>query len=71
MNLTNNPQINKVIKDLRRLSGFAAFHLRKTPSIREKALTAGQEVLINLTMLDLKDQEITDIVSDASDYMDM
>jgi hypothetical protein len=70
MNLTNNPQIFKAVKDLKRLSGFAAYDLRKTPSIREKALSTGQGILINLTMLDLKDQEVADMVADTSDYMD-
>ena len=80
MNLTNNPQIKKVVLDLKRLSEFAAYHLRKRDDVRKKALTAGQEVLINLTMLDLKDQnltmldlkdqEVSDMVADASDYMD-
>ena len=71
MNMTDNPQINKVVKDLRRLHGFAAWGLRKRPQIREKALSAGKEVLLNLTMLNLKDQEVSDMVSDAADYMDM
>ncbi len=70
MNMTDNPQINKVIKDLRRLYGFAAWGLRKRHTIREKALSAGKEVLLNLTMLNLKDQEVSDMVADASDYMD-
>ncbi len=30
MNLTGNPEITKVVKDLNRLSGFAAYHLRKS-----------------------------------------
>jgi len=71
MNLTGNPEIAKVVKDLNRLSGFAAYHLRKSDAIRAQALTAGQQMLVNLTMLDLKDQEVSDMVTDASDYMDM
>jgi hypothetical protein len=71
MNLTNNSDINKVVKDLKRLAGFVPYHLRKNEVIRSAALSAGQEILINLTMLDLKDQEVTDMVSDTSDYMDM
>jgi hypothetical protein len=71
MNLTNNSDINKVVKDLKRLAGFVPYHLRKNDVIRSQALSAGQEILINLTMLDLKDQEVTDMVSDTSDYMDM
>lgn len=73
MNLTDNPQIKGVVKDLRRLAGFSAHHLRKKgrADVREKALSAGQEILINLTMLDLKDQEVTSMVADAGDYMDM
>ncbi len=71
MNITNNPQINKVVTDLNRLSGFAAWGLRKRWDIRNRALSAGKEVLINLTMLDLKDQEVSNMVADTSDYMDM
>lgn len=72
MNLTHNPQVKKVVLDLNRLAGFSAHHLRgKRTNIREKAKAAGQEVLINLTMLDLKDQEVTGMVADASDYMDL
>lgn len=71
MNLTENPEIHKVIKDLNRLSGFAAYHLRRSDNIRAQALTAGQQMLVNLTMLDLEDQEVSDMVTDASDYMDM
>src|SRR6266446_5508483 len=67
MNMTNNPQINKVVLDLKRLSGFAAWALRKRTGIRNQALSAGKEVLINLTMLDLKDQEVSDMVADTSD----
>ena len=70
MNLTENPQIKKVIKDLNRLSGFAAYHLRKSEDIRQRALSAGQEILVNLTMLDLKDKEISTMVDDTGDYMD-
>jgi len=70
MNLTNNPQIKKVVLDLTRLSGFAAYHLRRRPMVREKALAAGQEILMNLTMLDLKDQEVSDMVADTIDFMD-
>lgn len=71
MNLTNNPEINKVVSDLKRLGGFTAFHLRKLPDLRQKALTAGQQILANLTMLDLKDQEVSSMVAGAGDYMDM
>ena len=70
MNMTDNPQINKVIKDLRRLYGFSAWGLRKRHDIRDKALSAGKEVLLNLTMLNLKDQEVSDMVEGTSDYMD-
>jgi len=70
MNLTENPQIKKVIKDQNRLSGFAAYHLRKSEDIRQRALSAGQEILVNLTMLDLKDKEISTMVDDTGDYMD-
>src|SRR6266478_765288 len=71
MNMTDNPQINKVVTDLKRLGGFAAWGLRKRLDIRNKALSAGTEVLINLTMLDLKDQEVSDMVTDTGDYLDM
>ncbi len=71
MNLTNNPEITKVVLDLKRLAGFAAYHLRKSDDIRARALTTGQEILINLTMLDLKDQEIASMVAKTSDYLDM
>ena len=71
MNMTDNPQINKVVLDLKRLSGFATWGLRKRHDIRNRALSAGKEVLINLTMLDLKDQEVSDMVADAGEYLDM
>ncbi len=73
MNMTDNPQINKVIKDLRRLYGFAfaTSDLRNYSNVRTKALSAGKEILLNLTMLNLKDQEVSDMVADTSDYMDM
>lgn len=78
MNLTGNPQIKKVVKDLERLTDVGAYRLRKTSTtntsfdtLRKRALTAGQEVLINLTMLGLKDQEVSGMVADAADYLDM
>lgn len=81
MNLTNNPQIKKVVLDLKRLANFAPGKLRAVSlnahnaevyaTNRQIALSAGQEILINLTMLDLKDKEVSDMVSGASDYMDM
>ena len=75
MNLTGNAQVNKIIKDLQRLTDNIDLMLLRSPNHGEqhrlKALTTGQEILINLTMLDLKDQEVSDMVSDTSDYMDM
>ncbi len=74
MNVTGNAQIKKVVKDLMRLVAMADVdHIRKpfNKDYREKALSAGQEILINLTMLDLKDQEVSDMVDGTSDYMDM
>jgi hypothetical protein len=73
MNLTGNPQIKKVVKDLERLANvrIAALRHPKGDNERKQALTAGQEVLMNLTMLDLKDQEVTSMVADTGDYMDM
>lgn len=80
MNLTNNPQIKKVVLDLKRLATYSPGKLRQVSdnpfttdhrdNVRKEALSAGQEILINLTMLDLKDKEVSDMVSDASDYMD-
>jgi hypothetical protein len=70
MNLTDNPEINKVVSDLKRLGGFSAYHLRIAPNVRSLALTAGQEILSNLAMLDLKDQEVSSMVADAGEYMD-
>jgi hypothetical protein len=73
MNLTNNPQIKKVVLDLERLCVHSPEFLRlgAGSDIRLQAISAGQEILINLTMLDLKDQEISGMVNDTSDYMDM
>jgi hypothetical protein len=74
MNLTDNPQIKKVVLDLKRLVHQTSIRgIRDTgygDAYRARALTAGQEVLVNLTMLDLKDQEVTEMVADASDYME-
>jgi len=73
MNLTESSQIKKVVKDLRRLSGYSADVWRRVPMRyqidRPKAITAAQEILTNLQMLDMRDQEIESMVSDASDYM--
>jgi len=75
MNLTNNPQITKVVKDLNRIVTLAcrASFLKDASMAdgRKRALTAGQEVLANLTMLDLKDQEVSDMVDGTSDYLDL
>ena len=75
MNLTNNPQVAKIVLDLKRLCTISADKLRRAHpaynSTRATALATGQEVLINLTMLDLKDQEVSGMVADAGDYMDM
>jgi hypothetical protein len=74
MNLTESAQIKKVVKDLRRLSGFSANWLRKTSlfeQVKANALKEAGSVMTNLTMLDLKDQEVANMVEDASDYMDM
>lgn len=76
MNLTGNPQIKKVVLDLKRLAEYSPATLRNPQfgwraEKRKEALSAGQEILINLTMLDLKDKEVSDMVSDAESYMDM
>ena len=74
MNLTAHPQINKVVKELKRIVSLSKPRFLRDPaaiSYRDKALSAGKEVLMNLTMLDLKDQEVSDMVADTSDYMDM
>jgi regulator of extracellular matrix RemA (YlzA/DUF370 family) len=76
MNLTGNAQIKKVVKDLKRLVAETTINRLRFTSVtgvdaRKNALTAGQEILINLTMLDLKDQEVSDMVDGASDYLDM
>lgn len=78
MNLTNNPQIKKVVLDLKRLAEYDARDLRSEytkqydmgSDLRLKAMSEGQEILINLTMLDLKDQEITSMVADGGAYLD-
>lgn len=75
MNLTGNDQIKKVVKDLRRLSEFSAATWRQLPYIykkeRPEAKKIADDIMVTLTMLDLKDQEVADMVSDAADYMDM
>ena len=74
MNLTAHPQINKVVKDLKRVVSLSKPRFLRDPAAlryRDQALSAGKEVLMNLTMLDLKDQEVSDMVADTSDYMDM
>ena len=74
MNLTAHPQINKVVKDLKRIVAISKPRALREPTYnlyRAQALSAGKEVLMNLTMLDLKDQEVSDMVADTSDYMDM
>jgi hypothetical protein len=74
MNLTENPQIKKVVLDLKRLGQYYPNSLRSKrigEKVRERAISQGQEILINLTMLDLKDEEVTSMVADTSDYMDM
>lgn len=73
MNLTENAQIKKVVKDLERLCEYSAVCWRNSPYIyrvdRPQAISAAQEIMVNLQMLDLRDQEISDMVSDASDYL--
>lgn len=70
MNLTDNPQIKKVVLDLKRLAAYDPSCLRMLTFRREDAISTGQEILINLTMLDLKDQEITAMVADGGEYLD-
>lgn len=78
LNLTNNPQINKVILDLGRLTHFSAAWWRRNAALFSKtdiaaakpnALKVANEVMINLAMLDLRDQQVTEMVEDASEYM--
>ena len=69
MNITANPQIEKVVKQLQRLGKFSAWGLRNREHTRTSAITAGQQILINLAMLDLRDKEVADMVADAGEYM--
>ena len=74
MNLTDNPQIKKVVLDLKRLVTMTRIQNIRNSAWRDSyiaaSLKSGQEILMNLTMLDLKDQEVTEMVADASDYME-
>lgn len=73
MNLTGNVQIKKVVKDLERLCEYSAAVWREKPwryhDERPQAITTAQEIMVKLQMLDLRDQEIGDMVADASDYL--
>lgn len=77
MNLTNNREIKKVIRDLRRLTGFSPYRWRQEPRIfgsktvgKPAALEIANEVMMNLVRLDLKDQEVDAMIEDTSDYME-
>lgn len=74
MNLTENPKIEKVARDLNRLCAYSAEHWRKFPKSfqdeKPKALTTAQEILANLQMIDMRDAEIHDMVSGGEEYMD-
>jgi len=70
MNITGNAEISNVVKNLNRLVEFSAFSLRSYEKVRQNAIAVGQQVMANLTMLDLKDKEISNLVADAGEYMD-
>ena len=70
MNITSNPQIVKVVKQLQRLGKFSAWQLRNGERYRIDAISEGQQILTNLAMLDLRDKEVADMVSEAGEYMD-
>jgi hypothetical protein len=70
MNITNNPEITKVVWNLNRLVNVSAHTLRNYEGERLKVLTIGQEVMANLAMLELKDKEVSSLVADAGEYMD-
>ena len=70
MNITDNHEIKKVVKDLNRLLEYSAYSLRNYEDARKNTISVGQQVLANLTMLDLKDKEIANLVADAGDYLD-
>lgn len=73
MNITENMAIKKVVKDLNRLIAVAwnsSSILRKSADIREKTKLAGKEILASLEVLDVRDQEIAEMLDGASDYLD-
>lgn len=74
MNLTENPQINKVALDLKRLADLnSASYLRSTrffSDMKDQSLTKAKHIMVNLQMLDLKDQEVAAMVADGGEYMD-
>ena len=74
MNMTENEQISKVVKDLKRLVAYSAERWRDRPHtfIDEKpaALNTANEILANLNAINVRDQQIHEMVTEAADYMD-
>jgi hypothetical protein len=76
LNLTNAPQINKVIADLDRLANFSVHYWRADAAYAMSdsavgipaALTTANEVMHNLEMLSVRDKEVAKMVEDTSDY---
>ena|SRR6516162_9507822 len=74
MNLTHSPQIEKVVKDLRRLYQYSAERWRDRPSTfrdeKPAALSTANEILANLNAMNIRDQQISDMMADAGEYLD-
>jgi hypothetical protein len=74
MNLTENAQIAKVVKDLKRLCVFNAEHWRKYPQEykdqKPQALNTANEILAQLNVINVRDQEIAAMVDDGGEYLD-
>jgi len=74
MNLTENAQIAKVVKDLNRLCVFSAEHWRSNPSAYERekpqALATANEILTQMNAINMRDQEISDMVTEGGEYLE-
>lgn len=75
LNLTENREINNVVRDLRRLERQVhPAYWRQQPWAfgegKAQALGVAKEIMMNLVRLDLKDQEIDQMIHDTSDYME-
>jgi hypothetical protein len=74
MNLTQSPQVAKVVKDLKRLCVFQVERWRAAPaSFRDQkpqALTTANEILTQLNAINLRDQEINALMTEGGEYLD-